>query len=106
MFSKLVSISKRIPSKKMFNNKYPYKSSLSNTMRKSFLNLSFEIKNLFDFIPQYLIDDVMISLSNIKGSVGKHKDNYSVFLIQGKGIKNWKIYENKKTSFLKVFKKK
>ncbi|MGA0448315.1 MAG: cupin domain-containing protein [Methylophilaceae bacterium] len=58
--------------------------------------LSFEIKNLFDFIPQYLIDDVMISLSNIKGSVGKHKDNYSVFLIQGKGIKNWKIYENKK----------
>ena len=58
--------------------------------------LSFEIKNLFDFIPQYLIDDVMISLSNIKGSVGKHKDNYSVFLIQGKGIKCWKIYENKK----------
>ena len=56
--------------------------------------LSFEIKNLFNFIPQYLIDDVMISLSNIKGSVGKHKDNYSVFLIQGKGIKNWKIYEN------------
>ena len=60
--------------------------------------LSFEVKNLFDFIPQYLIDDVMISLSNIKGSVGKHKDNYSVFLIQGKGIKNWKIYENKKVS--------
>ena len=58
--------------------------------------LSFEIKNLFDFIPQYLIDDVMISLSNTKGSVGKHKDNYSVFLIQGKGIKNWKIYANKK----------
>ena len=58
--------------------------------------LSFEIKNLFNFMPQYLIDDVMISISNKKGSVGKHRDNYSVFLIQGKGIKNWKIYENKK----------
>jgi len=58
--------------------------------------LSFKIKNLFDFIPQYLIDDVMISSSNINGSVGKHKDNYSVFLIQGKGFKTWKIYENKK----------
>ena len=42
--TKLVSISKRIPSKKMFNNKYPYKSSMSKTMQKSFYNLSVEIK--------------------------------------------------------------
>ena len=42
--TKLVSISKRIPSKKMFNNKYPYKSSMSETMKKSFYNLSIEIR--------------------------------------------------------------
>lgn len=45
--SKLVSISKRIPSKKMFNNNYPYRSSISKTMNLSFLNLSKEIKKKF-----------------------------------------------------------
>lgn len=52
--TKLVSISKRIPSKKMFNNKYPYKSSLSNTMQKSFLDLASEIKKRFN--PQLFIE--------------------------------------------------
>ncbi len=46
--SKMVSISKRIPSKKMFNSKYPYRSSMSNTMRRSFKNLSTEIKKRFN----------------------------------------------------------
>ena len=46
--TKLVSISKRIPSEKMFNNKYPYKSSMSKTMQKSFRKLSFEIKKKFN----------------------------------------------------------
>tara|TARA_B100001093_G_scaffold518184_1_gene602170 strand:- start:2770 stop:3954 length:1185 start_codon:yes stop_codon:yes gene_type:complete len=50
----LVSISKRIPSKKMFNNKYPYKSSLSKTMQKSFLDLSFEIKKRFN--PKFFLE--------------------------------------------------
>lgn len=45
--SKLVSISKRIPSKKMFNSKYPYRSSMSYTMRTSFKNLSKKIKSRF-----------------------------------------------------------
>ncbi len=45
--SKMVSISKRIPSKKMFNAKYPYRSSISRTMRYSFKNLSAEIKKRF-----------------------------------------------------------
>ena len=52
--TKLVSISKRIPSKKMFNNKYPYKSSMSQTMRKSFHNLSIEIKKRFN--PKLLLE--------------------------------------------------
>ena len=34
--TKMVSISKRIPSKIMFNNKYPYRSSMSVTMKNSF----------------------------------------------------------------------
>ena len=42
--NKMVSISKRIPSKKMFTNNYPYRSSVSKTMRNSFYKLSLEIK--------------------------------------------------------------
>ena len=45
--SKMVSISKRIPSEKMFTKNYPYRSSLSKTMRNSFYNLSLEIKKRF-----------------------------------------------------------
>jgi len=45
--NKLVSISKRIPSEKMFDNKYPYRSSMSLTMRESFKKLSKEIKKKF-----------------------------------------------------------
>ena len=45
--SKMVSISKRIPSEKMFTNNYPYRSSMSKTMRNSFYKLSLEIKKKF-----------------------------------------------------------
>ncbi len=52
--SKMVSISKRIPSKIMFNNKYPYRSSMSITMKNSFKKLSKEIKEKFD--PKILLE--------------------------------------------------
>ena len=42
--SKLVSIEKTFSSKIMFNNEYPYRSSMSKTMKDSFLKLSNEIK--------------------------------------------------------------
>ena len=45
--SKLVSIKKTFPSKMMFNNKYPYRSSMSKTMQRSFKNLSLTIKKKF-----------------------------------------------------------
>ena len=45
--SKLVSISKKIPVKKMFNNTYPYKSSMSKTMLNSFKKLANEIQKKF-----------------------------------------------------------
>ena len=46
--TKMVSISKRIPSSVMFNSKYPYRSSMSITMRTSFKKLSDEIKKRFN----------------------------------------------------------
>ena len=52
--TKLVSISKRIPSKQMFNNKYPYKSSMSMTMRKSFKSLASKIIKRFN--PNLLLE--------------------------------------------------
>ena len=52
--SKMVSISKRIPSSVMFNSKYPYRSSMSSTMRISFRQLSNEIKKKFN--PKLLLE--------------------------------------------------
>jgi len=46
--TKLVSINKPISSKIMFNNKYPYRSSMSKTMIKSFVTLSKLIKKKFN----------------------------------------------------------
>jgi len=43
----------------------------------------------FDFIPQWRIDDVMISYAVEDGSVGPHYDNYDVFLYQAKGRREW-----------------
>lgn len=43
----------------------------------------------FDFIPQWRLDDVMISFAPEQGSVGPHYDNYDVFLYQAKGRRKW-----------------
>ena len=52
--TKLVSISKKMDSKEMFTSKYPYRSSLSQTMRDSFKTLSEEIKKKFK--PKLLLE--------------------------------------------------
>ena len=52
--TKMVSISKRIPSEMMFTNNYPYRSSMSKTMRSSFYKLSLEIKKKFK--PQSILE--------------------------------------------------
>ena len=44
----LVSILNTVPKEKMFNEKYPYKSSESKTMKKSFKDLSKKIKKKFN----------------------------------------------------------
>ena len=45
----------------------------------------------FDFIPQWRMDDVMISFAAEHGSVGPHYDNYDVFLYQAKGGRKWTL---------------
>ena len=45
--TKLVSLIKKIPDKQMFDENYPYKSSMSNTMLASFKKLSKKIKKKF-----------------------------------------------------------
>ena len=45
----------------------------------------------FDFIPQWQRDDIMVSYAPSGGSVGKHYDNYDVFLAQGYGKRHWQL---------------
>jgi 50S ribosomal protein L16 3-hydroxylase len=45
----------------------------------------------FDFIPNWRRDDLMVSYSNQSAGVGPHKDQYDVFIIQGKGSRRWQV---------------
>ena len=48
----------------------------------------------FRFIPNWRIDDVMISYAVDQGTVGPHLDSYDVFLLQGLGTRHWQINRN------------
>ena len=45
----------------------------------------------FRFIPDWRIDDLMISYAPVGGSVGAHVDQYDVFLLQASGQREWQI---------------
>lgn len=45
----------------------------------------------FRFIPNWRIDDVMVSYATDHGGVGAHFDQYDVFLVQGLGRRRWQI---------------
>lgn len=45
----------------------------------------------FRFIPNWRIDDVMVSYATDQGGVGPHFDQYDVFLIQGLGRRRWQV---------------
>ncbi|NRP09997.1 MULTISPECIES: cupin domain-containing protein [unclassified Marinobacterium] len=45
----------------------------------------------FNFVPNWRIDDLMISYATPGGGVGPHYDNYDVFLIQAKGTRRWEL---------------
>ena len=45
----------------------------------------------FRFIPDWRIDDVMVSYAVDGGGVGPHFDQYDVFLVQGLGRRRWQV---------------
>ncbi|CCQ12116.1 FIG002776: hypothetical protein [Pseudoalteromonas luteoviolacea B = ATCC 29581] len=50
-----------------------------------------ELIEPFRFIPNWRIDDLMISYSTPGGGVGPHLDQYDVFIIQGQGKRHWRV---------------
>jgi 50S ribosomal protein L16 3-hydroxylase len=50
-----------------------------------------ELLNPFRFIPNWRIDDLMVSFSTPGGGVGPHLDQYDVFIIQGQGQRHWRV---------------
>lgn len=50
-----------------------------------------ELLRPFRFIPNWRIDDVMVSFATPGGGVGPHVDNYDVFIIQGSGKRHWQV---------------
>ena len=45
----------------------------------------------FRFIPNWRVDDVMVSYAVDGGGVGAHFDQYDVFLVQGLGRRRWQV---------------
>ena len=52
---------------------------------------SAELFDLFRFIPNWRLDDLMVSFSTPQGTVGAHLDQYDVFIIQGQGKRRWQV---------------
>lgn len=50
-----------------------------------------ELAEHFRFLPNWRIDDIMISFAAPGGGVGPHFDNYDVFLLQAHGQRRWRI---------------
>jgi len=49
-----------------------------------------ELKQQFNFIPNWRFDDIMASYAPEGGSVGPHYDQYDVFLLQAEGKRHWR----------------
>lgn len=50
-----------------------------------------ELLNRFRFLPNWRLDDIMVSYAADQGSVGPHFDYYDVFLLQGYGQRRWQL---------------
>lgn len=50
-----------------------------------------QIIEAFRFLPDWRIDDLMVSYSTPGGGVGPHLDQYDVFIIQGSGQRRWQV---------------
>jgi len=49
------------------------------------------LAEVFDFLPRWRIDDIMVSFAATDGGVGAHYDHYDVFLLQGAGQRRWQL---------------
>jgi len=54
-----------------------------------------DLVDQFRFIPDWRIDDLMISYAPAGGSVGAHVDQYDVFLLQALGSRRWQYDESR-----------
>lgn len=50
-----------------------------------------ELMARFNFIPNWRVDDLMISYAVPGAGVGPHVDQYDVFLLQGQGCRRWRV---------------
>lgn len=50
-----------------------------------------QLLHQFRFLPNWRVDDVMVSYAADGGSVGPHFDYYDVFLLQASGRRRWKL---------------
>lgn len=50
-----------------------------------------ELLQAFRFVPDWRLDDIMVSYAADQGSVGPHFDYYDVFLLQGTGQRRWQL---------------
>ena len=60
----------------------------------------FDLKKNVHFIPDWNFDDVMATISKKSASVGAHIDDYSVFILQGKGSRKWLLEENPNQDYI------
>lgn len=50
-----------------------------------------QLRKKFAFIPNWRIDDIMVSYASDGGNVGPHFDYYDVFLVQASGTREWRL---------------
>tara|TARA_B110001452_G_scaffold216648_1_gene188038 strand:- start:223 stop:1401 length:1179 start_codon:yes stop_codon:yes gene_type:complete len=93
----LVSILNTVPKEKMFNKNYPYKSSESNTMKKSFGDLAKKIKKKYK--PKFIVeigsnDGAFIKNFNKKDVVGVEPCKNLADITRKKNYKTYCEYWN------------
>lgn len=49
------------------------------------------LRERFNFLPSWRVDDIMVSYATEGGSVGPHYDQYDVFLVQMAGKRRWQV---------------
>ena len=95
--TKLVSILNKVPSQKMFDNNYPYRSSMSKTMTSSFKKLSKKIKKIYN--PKLILeigsnDGSLIKNFNKKKVICVEPCKNLAIITKNKGYKTYAEYWN------------